>query len=192
MARPNYYQILEGLSKKVAEAVSLACRCGREYTENNRKDLLKLRGDCDKMLCELEDDLFCDFIPPIQRDNVAALAHSFCRIVNRAVEHECTASARGQASVPSEEEKLCIELSKKLSADTAMLRRIRDPQTTPSLAEFRSLLRKASDAHNGYIGKINSGSLPRSCALRAFSAARLRLEISRSFDELVEVMLGNI
>ncbi len=192
MARPNYFLILEGLSKKVAEAVALACRCGREHTENNRKNLLKLRCDCDKMVCELEDNLFCDFIPPLERDNIAALAHSYLRIVARAVEHECIACTRGQGNTVSEEEKLCIELAGKLSQNTEMLRRIKDPHTTPSLAEFRALVRKASDAHNTYIARIGDGSVPRSSAHRAFSAARMRLEISRSFDELVEVMLGNI
>ena len=189
MARPNYFFILEGLSKKVCEALALACSCGKE---SNRRELLRLRSDCDKMVCELEDSLFCDFIPPLERDNIAALAHSFLRIVSRAVEHECTAAGRAQRSGISEEERLCIELAKRLADNTAKLRHIRNPQTTPSLAEFRALLRKASDAHNSYISKINDGTVPRSCALVAFSAARVRLELAHSFDELVEIMLGNI
>ena len=192
MARPNYFFILEGLSQKVCEAIELACRCEREHRENNRKALLNLRCDCDKMVCELENSLFCDFIPPLERDNIAALAHSFLRIISRAVEHECTAVGKAQGSVSSEEERLCIELAKKLSENTALLKKIRNPQSTPSLTEFRALLRRASDAHNAYISKINEGSIPRTCALVAFSSARLRREIARCFDELVEIMLGNI
>lgn len=192
MARTNYFLILEGLSKKVSEALELACFGARDRKEEKRKALLKLRSDCDKLVCELEDKLFCDFIPPLERDNIAALAHSFLRIVSRAVEHECAVSCRADGSAVSEEERLCIELAKKLSDNTAMLRHIRDPRSMPSLTEFRAALRRASDAHNAYILKINNGTVSRSTALVAFSAARIRLEIARCFDELIEVMLGNI
>ena len=192
MARPNYFQMLEEISKKTAEAVELSCLSQKGEDEKTKKRLLCIRAECDKMVCELENRLFCDFIPPIQRDNIAALAHSFLRIVSKALEHECTVITKVQGSAYNEEERLSIVLAQKLSDNTALLRHIRDPQTTPSLAEFRAELRRASDAHNEYISKINNGAIPRACALRAFSAARMRREISRCFDELVEVMLGNI
>ena len=73
-----------------------------------------------------------------------------------------------------------------------MLRQIRNPEKMPSLAEFRATLREAGEAHGAYLSRISAGVVPRSCAMRAFSAARLRFEISRCFDVLVEVMLGTI
>ena len=196
MRRPNYFEILERLSKNACEAVSISCRTQSSQVDQKRarERLCDLRVECDKMICNLEDTLFSDFIPPLQRDNIASLAHNFWRVISRAGEHYSSvrSSARQVASYENEEEELCIVLSEKLSENTLMLRHIRNPEKMPALAEFRAILRKASDIHNEYISRINSGALPHSCNQRASSAARLRFELSRCFDELVEVMLGNI
>ena len=200
MARPNYFDILEELSKNACEAVSIAC--GQQHPESRKvnckkekggkESLCELRARCDKMICSLEGDLFADFIPPLQRDNIASLAHGFWRIISRAVEHYTTASARQSVSEANDEERLCVLLCEKLSENTAMLRKIKNPETTPSLTEFRKILREAGEGHSAYLSRIGAGTVPRSCAMRAFSSARLRFEISRCFDCLIEVMLGNI
>ncbi len=207
MTRPNYFDILEELSKNACEAVSIACgyplgacgqndrKCEKKADCNKKGDkerLCSLRCECDRIICSIEDNLFSDFIPPLQRDNIASLAHGFWRIISRASEHYNTATVRQSAGVQNEEERLCVVLTEKLSQNTAMLRQIRNPEKTPSLTEFRATLRQAGEAHNAYLSKIGSGAVPRSCAMRAFSAARLRFEISRCFDGLIEVMLGNI
>ena len=196
MARPNYFDILEELSKNACEAVSIACgyptACDTKKGKGDKELLCELRGRCDKMICSLEGNLFSDFIPPLERDNIASLAHGFWRIINRAAEHCNTASQRQAGGVQNDEERLCVVLCEKLSENTAMLRQIRRPEKTPSLTEFRATLREAGEAHGAYLSRISAGVVPRSCAMRAFSAARLRFEISRCFDVLVEVMLGNI
>ena len=207
MTRPNYFDVLDVLSKNACEAVSIACgypsgacsqndrKCDKKSDCNkkgNKERLSFLRCECDRTICSIEDALFSDFIPPLQRDNIASLAHGFARIINRASEHYNTAWGKQSAAIENEEEKLCVLLSEKLSQNTAMLRQIRNPEKTPSLTEFRAMLRKAGEAHNDYLSKIGSGAVPRSCAMRAFSTARLRFEISRCFDGLIEVMLGNI
>ena len=145
------------------------------------------------MICSLENSLFSDFIPPLQRDNIASLAHGCWRIISRASEHYSAleSSSRG-ANYENEEEGHCAVLAEKLCENVAMLRHIRNPEKTPSLAEFRMMLRDAGEAHNAYISRINSGAIPKTCVIRASSAARLRFEISRCFDCLIEVMLGNI
>ena len=193
MIRPNYFEILEGLSKIASEAVQIACsersKDSRPLRDTPRAHLCELREECDRMICTLEDALFHDFVPPLQRDNIASLSHGFWRVVSRATEHYCTARTVGHEN---EEEQLCIVLSQKLAESTAMLRHIKSPEKTPSLTEFRTLLRRAGEAHNAYVARINSGRLPHSCEIRALSCARLRYDISQSFDGLVEVMLGNI
>ncbi len=210
MTRPNYFDILEELSKNACEAVSIACghpssvcaekgRQSEKKTDNvynrsqnqDKERLCQIRQKCDKMICGLEDSLFSDFIPPLQRDNIASLAHAFWRIISRASEHYNTAVNR-QSAAQSEEERLCVILCDKLLQNTTMLRQIRNPEKTPSLTEFRATLRQAGEAHSSYLSQISSGAVPRSCAMRAFSTARLRFEISRCFDGLIEVMLGNI
>ena len=202
MARPNYFDILEELSKNACEAVSIACAYPLSARDDKRREckgkkqdkeiLCELRGRCDKMICSLEGNLFSDFIPPLERDNIASLAHGFFRIINRAAEHCSTVQERQGNAVQNDEERLCVVLCEKLSENTAMLRQIRSPEKTPSLTEFRATLREAGEAHGAYLSRISAGVVPRAYAMRAFSAARLRFEISRCFDVLVEVMLGNI
>ena len=208
MTRPNYFLMLEELSKSACEAVSIACAHplsgeksgasashGTGKTKSKEKDkerLCEIRQRGDKMICGLEDSLFSDFIPPLQRDNIAALAHGFWRIISRASDHFNTSPCRQNGGVQNDEERLCVVLCEKLMQNTAMLREIRNPEKTPSLTEFRATLRRAGEAHSAYLSQISAGVVPRSCALRAFSTARLRVEISRCFDGLIEVMLGNI
>ena len=62
MARPNYFQMLEEISKKTVEAVELSCLSQKGEGEKTKKRLLCIRAECDKMVCELENRLFCDFI----------------------------------------------------------------------------------------------------------------------------------
>ena len=196
MTRPNYFDILEELSKNACEAVSVACGyptavCGEKgrqcekKTENacnksqkpGKDRLCEIRQRSDKMICELEDSLFSDFIPPLQRDNIASLAHGFWRIISRASEHYNTTLNRQGTAAQNEEERLCVVLCEKLLENTVMLRQIRNPEKTPSLTEFRATLRQAGEAHNTYLSRIGSGAVPRSCAMRAFSTARLRFEM---------------
>lgn len=210
MTRPNYFDVLDVLSKNACEAVGIACgypygTCGQNdrkcdkksdcNKKGNKERLSFLRCECDRTICSIEDALFSDFIPPLQRDNIASLAHGFARIINRASEHynAAVSSPYKQGGVQeNEEERLCVILAEKLSQNTSMLRQIRNPEKMPSLTEFRATLRQAGEAHNAYLSKIGTGTVPRSCAMRAFSTARLRFEISRCFDGLIEVMLGNI
>ncbi len=188
MKKTNYFEVLEKLANNAFYAVKIAC--GSE-TKTGREEITKIRLDCDKEVCALENALFEDFITPIERDNIAALAHSLWRVSDKAIELYVTYSQRPKGIANGEEE-LCITLAERLFEATSMLREIRSPEKIPRFCDFRDILRKAFEAHNEYLLLINNGSLPRSCARRAFSVARVRAELSRCFDELVEVMLGSI
>ena len=90
MIRPNYFDILEGLSKIASEAVGIACGGHQKSNVRGaRERLCELREECDTLICALEDALFHDFVPPLQRDNIASLSHGFWRVISRASEHYC-------------------------------------------------------------------------------------------------------
>ena len=92
----------------------------------------------------------------------------------------------------TEEEKICYELAQKIKEDTYILRTLKKPGELPDIREFRSRMRLALKAHNEELSRINSGARPRSLTHIVMSAGRIRLELSRCFDELLEIMLNNI
>ena len=187
MKKTDYFALLEDLSKNTLLAVKIAC--GR--TDTCGEEVVRIRLECDRAVCTVENALFEDFITPIERDNIAALAHSLWRVGDRAIElYEGFPQRR--EGIENGEEALCVTLAEKLFEATQMLRQIRSTEKMPDFCDFRELLRRAFEAHNSYLMLINSGKAPRSSAHRAFAVARVRAEISRCFDELVEVMLGCI
>lgn len=188
MVKYNYFETLEQLSDCVVQAVSAACG----ETTADSKTVSELRKNCDKRICELEDTLFSDFLPPLERDNIAACAHALSRVVDQAIELIGNSEGRATGGKPTEEGAVCIRLSQSLQSAISLLRRIRKPDEIPDIKGFRALLREGRDAHNAMLKKLHAGMLPRSAAQGIILTGRLRAELSHSFDELVEVMLGNI
>ena len=93
------------------------------------------------------------------------------------------------ANVPPEKiEKLAEALAEAVS----MLKRIRKPDEIPDRQGFRKLLSEGRCAHNAMLSGLHTGTIPRSSAQTIFQLGRLRGELSRAFDELVEIMLNNI
>jgi len=185
MAKYDYYQALENFSADLHRAVSLACNGHNDTVQSLRN----LRVECDKRLCQMENALFCDFLPPLERDNIAAYAHCMLHTLECAIEHaSLNRSAIGQTA----EEALCIRIAGELKRCTDMLRRIRTPGELPDVRGFRERMQEAREAHGADITRVTRGSLPRSASSVILSAGRLRLELSRCFDELIEVMLHNI
>ena len=86
MVKYNYFENLEQISSLAEAAVKLACGGGARTEE---KSISELRKSCDRLICELEDALFSDFLPPLERDNIAACAHSLSRVVDQASELFC-------------------------------------------------------------------------------------------------------
>ena len=83
MVKYNYFENLEQLSDCAKQAVELACG-GRIDTDSS--SMSTLRRSCDRIVCELEDALFSDFLPPLERDTIAACAHGLSRVVDQATE----------------------------------------------------------------------------------------------------------
>lgn len=188
MVKYNYFEKLEKLSELARSAVNLAC--GGSAMERGQ-DLSSLRRACDRSVCELEDALFSDFLPPLERDNLAACAHALSRVVDGASE------LLNHPAVPpsarhNEEGRICIRLADSLASSVSMLKRIRKPDEIPDVQGFRQLLSEGRCAHTAILAKLHAGSLPRSYAQSIILMGRLRGELSHAFDELVEIMLNNI
>lgn len=189
MVKYNYFENLEQLSSLVESAVKLACgtaaptECGT---------IAQLRKSCDRLICELEDALFSDFLPPLERDNIAACAHSLSRVVDRASELLCNAAFLTLSGKQNEEGRICVRLAEELKASISLLRRIRKPDEVPNVQGYRKLVSEGRCAHTNMLTRLHTGILPRSSAQTIILTGKLRAELARCFDELVEIMLNNI
>ncbi|MBQ8140286.1 MAG: hypothetical protein IJ038_01135 [Clostridia bacterium] len=189
MAKYNYFEALEELAAGACNAVRSVCGEGASIS---KKEFTQIRSDCAKTLFSLENSLFSEFLPPLERDNIAAYAHCLSRLIDTAAEHFALSRALGGQRKKNEEEKICLELASEIKNGTSMLRNLKKPGEIPDIQKFRSLLHSGIEAHNAELSKINSGVLPKTYAQSVLSAGRLRIDLSKCFDKLLEIMLNNI
>ncbi len=185
----DYFATLEQLSILARDAVTLAC--SRAPT-TEAPSISALRKKCDRLICELEDTLFSDFLPPLERETIAGCAHCLSRVVDQASELLCHAAYSTLGDKTNDEGRVCVTLSEKLVESISLLRRIRKPDETPDPQGFRALLAEGRHAHTAMLSRLHSGMLPKSAAQTIILTGRLRAELSRAFDEVVEIMLHNI
>ena len=170
----------------------ISCK-SKGCVEKDKEEISTIRLSADKCVCELEDALFADFLPPLERDGIAACAHCLSRVIDRASDLAAsTLRFPPYNNKGDEEQKICIKLSEQLHEDITLLKKIRKPSEMPSHRAFRALLAKGRTAHSDTMAKISTGSLPRGFANSVILCAKLRTELARSYDELVEIMLNNI
>lgn len=186
MVKYNYFEDLEQLSALSLSAVSLACGA-----ESNEK-LPDIRRECDRLVCKTEDALFSDFLPPLERDNIAAAAHCLSRIVDKASDIISDSNTLPSFMRSSEEAAVCVRLAEELKSVISMLKHIRKPDRMPDLCGYRQLLCDGRAAHRQMLSKIRSGNIPKKHAETVILTGRLRAELSGAFDEIVEIMLNNI
>ena len=191
MAKFQYFEALEELSASAVRAVRLSCK-SKGSTEKDKSELSAIRLSADKCVCELEDALFSDFLPPLERDGIAACAHCLSRVIDRASDLAASSRNSPYAQSGDDEQKICVRLCELLHEDITLLKKIRKPSEMPSHRAFRALLSKGRLAHTDSITKLNSGVIPKSRANSIILCAKLRAELARSYDELVEIMLNNI
>lgn len=189
MVKYNYFEKLEQLSALAESAVQLTCG---NIPHRDSQDVSNLRKACDRLICELEDALFSDFLPPLERENIAACAHCLSRVMDQASELLGYLSLLPPAAKVNEEGRICIRLAAHIKDSIAMLPKIRKPDEMPDIQGFRQLLNEGRNAHTAMLAKLHAGVLPRSAAQAIILTGRLRSELSRTFDELVEIMLNNI
>ena len=187
MVKFNYFEALEVLADLATMAVGSACT-----DKSPKMPLSDIRYNCDKTLYSLEESLFEEFLPPLERDNIAAYAHCLSRVVDSAAEHIAICCLNGTSKRKTEEEKICCELAQKIKDNTFILRNLKKSCEMPSIEDFREQARLAFEAHANDLAMIRSGAIPKSLAQNVISAGRIRIELSRCFDELLEIMLNNI
>lgn len=190
MPKFNYFDSLESICTLSSRAVFLACSQSKSSPAN---ELSSIRHTADRKIYELERVLFSDFMPPLERSELSAFAHSLNRVI------ECCTEAAVCRNIKSplgerrnKEAELCIRLSQLIEENAAILRRVRHPSEIPDIISFRKLLCEARNAHISMQKKLSSGLYPRSAQYSLCVTGRLRCELARAFDDLIEVMLSNI
>ncbi|MBE6594029.1 MAG: hypothetical protein E7642_08610 [Ruminococcaceae bacterium] len=190
MAKLNYFDSLEHLALLSTRAVFIACGTQKLSAQG---EIASIRHSADRILCELESFLFSDFMPPLERASICSGAHGILRIIERCNDIVSYRSNKNFfAEKRNREAELCIRLSELVEENTMRLRHIKRPEELPDLVGFRKLVNDARTAHSNMQKKLNSGIYPRSAQHSLCLLGKLRCELARTFDELVEVMLKNI
>lgn len=187
MAKYNYFDALEALSRNARSAVNIACA---EKRSDKKAEISELRSNSEGTLLALEAALFAEFLPPLERDGIAEYAHCLLDVISAAIEYASFSSSLPYAKCG--EAALCVELSGKIHEATFILRKLRNPGEMPDIKGFREKLSLSLDAHTNDISRLRTSAVPKGYDSLLQSAGKLRRELSRSFDKLIEIMLNNI
>lgn len=183
MQKINYFELLEKIALLSARAVFLASANTKTLLQKSLSETEKIQSQCVEEICTLEEFLFTDFLPPLERRSIAEAAHGMGRIV------ECSAKIiyqklqRPSYDKRSKEQEICVELSKILEESISLLKKIKKPNQTPRAKEFRQILLTARNA---------SRSSQKRQSPSALCMTELREELSDCFDKIIEIMLCNI
>ena len=189
MSKFDYFDSLERLSALACRAVFITCSSARSA----QSEISTIRHSADRIMCETEGVLFSDFMPPLERTSICACAHGIVRIIekcNDIINYKSAKNSFGDRK--NREAELCIRLSQLLEENVSKLKHLKRPEELPDLVEFRKLVCDARNAHASMQKKLNSGVYPRSAQHYLCLLGRLRCELARAFDKLVEVMLSNV
>jgi len=190
MPKQNYFDTLERLSVLCNRAVFIVCT---QQRITSHTELCSIRHSADKIVCELEKTLFSDFMPPLDRANIAACSHSLVRVMEKCSEISGYRASRGIfAEKKSKEAELCIRLSQLIEENVLRLKKIKHPEELPDFPGFRKLICEARAAHQTMLKKMNTGIYPKSSQQSVMLIGQLRCELSRCFDDIIEIMLNNI
>lgn len=188
MVKYDYFEALDTLALYASETVKIAC----SENTSSKKQLEDIRAKSSQKLLSLENSLFSDFLPPLERDSIVAYAHTLKALIDTACEHFTLCQTCSAIRKKSDEEKLCISLVSEIKEDTAILRNLKKPKETPDIQKFRDILHKAIQAHVSELSKISNGAVQKSLTPIILSTGRLRASLSHCFDSLIETMLYNI
>lgn len=189
MAKYPYFDAVEGLGTLMLSTVRLACGNSGQGARQRTEELSTMRQRCHKAVCELEDALFSDFLPPLERDDLAAIAHALARVTERASEAALASAGVGElrtTRTARAEADVCLRLAEQLCSDLAILKKIRKPTEMPALHRFRELL--ASSPPSSRIERSSGARIGELHEKRG----RLLSELAAAYDTLIEVMLNNI
>lgn len=183
MQKINYFEAIEELSVMCSRVIFLSFESTRQHLSNALKECEKIQSDATEKVCGLELSLFAEFLPPIERNTIAELCHIILNTIEKCIHIMCQKIQRPQ---PEKKQKIATEvkeLSKLIEESVFVLKKIKKPNQTPNISEFRkklSELRKATRAPHKKQGSYANLSY------------ELCEELSNFFDKLIEIMLCNI
>ena len=96
MSKYNYFDSLERLAILSSRAVFLSCSPIRPSAQS---ELVSIRHSAERILCELEHNLFSDFMPPLDRSGLSRAAHGLFRMIERSSELISYRSQKNSISV---------------------------------------------------------------------------------------------
>ena len=183
MQKINYFELLEEISILCTRAVFLATGNSRSVLQKSILECQTLQEQSLQKICAIEDFLFTDFLPPLERRSIAEAAHGMGKIIECSYQIIFQKLQRSGYDKRVKEQETCLTLAKLLEESVILLKKIKKPNQTPKTKEFREILfsaRKASKC----VQKRQSPS--------ALYMNELREELSDCFDKIIEIMLCNI
>ena len=190
MSKINYFDSLESLSTLSSRAVFLSCSPSKPSVCT---ELTSIRHRTNMSIGELEKTLFCDFMPPLERNSIAMCAHSLEKILERSCDiMNYRLSENYVIEKKNREAELCIRLSEAIEKAVFSLRYIKKKAELPDFSAFRCMLEEAQSAHTVLQKRFSSNTYPQCAQRTQHLICELRSELSRCFNCIVEVMLNNI
>ncbi len=183
MQKINYFELLEEISLLSARAVFLATGNTRQALQKSLFECRELQNQCIEKTCALEERLFTDFLPPLERRSIAEAAHGMGKIIECCYKTIFQKLQRTGYDKRAREQEACLKLSEILEESVALLKKIKKPNQIPRAKEFREILASARRTARLSQKKQSPSSL---CMLE------LCEELSDCFDKIIEIMLCNI
>ena len=192
MAKEDYFDLIEELSAVVLELVGAAC--SDISSARGQRKPTELKSDFDRLMCTVEKRLFSDFIPPMQREDIARAAHALSRVEERA--YFVASSSRERSAIlrygGEGIRNICVSLANRLHETALAMRRLRSPSCIPALEEYRLELCKGRELISELILHVKRGALPKYILDGVEAIRDLLYAFSDCFDSFIEIMLNNI
>ena len=183
MQKINYFELLEEISVLCTRAVFLASQNSRSLLQKSICECRALQEQYLQKACALEDFLFTDFLPPLERRSIAEAAHGMGRIIECSDHIIFQKLQRSGYDKKAKEQDTYVKLAKLLEESVALLKKIKKPNQLPRSKEFREMLLSA---------RKSSRSSQKKQSPSALCMTELREELSNCFDRIIEIMLCNI
>ena len=82
MQKINYFELLEEISVLSTRAVFLAAGNSRSILQKSIVECQMLQEQSSEKICAIENFLFTDFLPPLERRSIAEAAHGMGKIID--------------------------------------------------------------------------------------------------------------
>ena len=82
MQKINYFELLEEIALLSTRAVFLTSSGTRQSLQRALTECQELQNQCIEKVLSLEECLFTDFLPPLERRSIAEAAHGMAKIID--------------------------------------------------------------------------------------------------------------